>query len=85
MMRLTNSAHLPANLSKEDFEKRIVSTQHHHHHYHQHHHHSIVYLKEVSRLVGNFMDPKGANSQGWQLMNKDNDEVRIDVKYLFPI
>ena len=25
------------------------------------------------------MDPKGANSQGWQLLNKDNDEVRIDV------
>jgi len=53
MMRLTNSAHLPANLTKEDFEKRI----------------------EVSRLVGNFMDPKGANSQGWQLLNKDNDEA----------
>merc|ERR550534_2217858 len=51
MMRLTNSGHLPANLSKEDFEKRI----------------------EVSRLVGDFIDPKGAHAQGWQMMNKDND------------
>ena len=36
MMRLTNSGHLPANLSREDFEKRIVrifnhSFNHHHH------------------------------------------------------
>ena len=29
------------------------------------------------------MDPKGANSQGWQLLNKDNDEVCIDVWFLF--
>jgi len=53
MLRLTNSGHLPANLTKEDFEKRI----------------------EVSRLVGDFMDPKGAHAQGWQMMNRDNDEA----------
>ena len=31
------------------------------------------------------MDPKGANSQGWQLMNKDNDEVRVDDGTFFPL
>ena len=33
------------------------------------------YVQEVSRLVGDFMDPKGAHAQGWQMMNRDNDEV----------
>ena len=33
-------------------------------------------VQEVSRLVGDFMDPKGAHAQGWQMMNRDNDEVR---------
>ena len=32
-------------------------------------------VQEVSRLVGDFMDPKGAHAQGWQMMNRDNDEV----------
>ena len=32
-------------------------------------------VQEVSRLVGDFIDPKGVHAQGWQMMNKDNDEV----------
>ena len=33
-------------------------------------------VQEVSRLVGDFMDPKGAHAHGWSLMNRDNDEVQ---------
>ena len=36
-------------------------------------------VQEVSRLVGDFMDPKGAHAQGWQMMNRDNDEVNTIV------
>ena len=32
-------------------------------------------VQEVSRLVGDFLDPKGAHAKGWQMMSRDNDEV----------